>query len=195
MEGNITKKRVVIFTLVLLSTICVIFVERWLLPRTIQVPSTGHLASGDRENSRSINGLFQCFDEDEDSIIALLAKFEHIIFVMPAKAGGTFSKAFYRKCTGRSNDPDNFLNGQNNRLAFLRNSLELPPVLASHLYNDEPLLDLLRLSSDKTLVVYQHRNEVSRLESAINFVVDKRICLSNRSIARNKNGTCIIHEK
>jgi hypothetical protein len=177
----------------------------------IQVPSTEHLVACDRdsaEDSQSINGLFKCFDGGEDSITAFFANFQHIIFVMPAKAGGTSSEAFYKKCTGRSNDPEGFLNGQNNRLAFLRNSLALPPVMASHLYNDKPLLDLLSLSSNKMLVVYQHRNEVSRLESAINFVVDWRICLSNHdkhspkswgiAVARNDNSefnrTCIIDE-
>jgi hypothetical protein len=96
----------------------------------------------------------------------------NVIFLAPAKAAGTTLKGFARRCSGESFQKlrNNLFNNPN-YTNYLTASYELPPVITSHLYSDEPAKDLFKHAADETLFIYSHRKETSRLVSAIKQVV------------------------
>lgn len=110
----------------------------------------------------------------------LVNKTKNVIIMMPAKAAGTSFESFARQCSGKSFSKlkDNFLNFEIGEI-FLTSSFELPPVIASHMYNAEPMTKLFQHASKDTLFIWSHREETSRLVSAIKHVM-KRLCVHPR---------------
>ncbi|GFH53944.1 predicted protein [Chaetoceros tenuissimus] len=124
---------------------------------------------------------------------------QNVILIMPAKAAGTSYKSFAKQCSGRSYSKlrDNFLNfetGEN----FLTSSFE-PPVIASHMYKAETMTKLFQHASKDTLFIWSHREETSRLLSAIKHVT-KQICSGSRpppsgiQFLEKTNKKCVISE-
>lgn len=105
---------------------------------------------------------------------------QNVIILMPAKAAGTSFESFARQCSGKSYSKlkDNFLNFEIGE-SFLTSSFELPQVIASHMYNAEPMMKLFQHASKDTLFIWSHREETSRLVSAITHVM-KRLCVHPR---------------
>lgn len=54
----------------------------------------------------------------------------------------------------------------------LTNSFELPSIITSHLYSDDPFVDLVQHSTRKSLMIYVHREENERVLSAIKQILD-----------------------
>ena len=96
---------------------------------------------------------------------------------MPAKAAGTSLKDFATSCNekgspfGKSYSKlmDNFLNHDFD--SIISNSLRMPPVITSHMYDVDHLLYMIRNVPRNTLLIYVHREETHRVQSAINEVV------------------------
>ena len=107
----------------------------------------------------------------------LIAQNDQIFLTMPAKAAGTSLKDFVHQCLPQTKQlPDNFANWPNKSREFLTSSLELPPLIASHMLSDQTLIDLIQHTTDETLIVYLHRPETDRLLSAITEVLSAIVC-------------------
>ena len=130
----------------------------------------------------------QCLGLDlEGGLDKLLSEEQHkqVIIAMPAKASGSSMKVFMRLCFGTSDLQDNVLKDTSDFILesnFFTHQLELPSVIASHVNNDRALQSLIQHATKETLVVYIHREETSRLVSAIKQVLAHRVCpLPNQS--------------
>ena len=125
---------------------------------------------------------------------------KQVFITMPAKAAGTSMKAFTRQCTKSYPPPDNFINRKNAKKKFFADNYELPSIIASHLYNDAPLVHLVKSSTRKTLIIYIHRDESERLISGIKMVLMNRICKFSygdpKTFGVERNGSqCILDEE
>ena len=124
----------------------------------------------------SINGMkMQCLDS-ENSLHDSLSSTNQVIIMMPAKAAGSTLKTFARQCNKASGltyeHADNFLNTKDNHFdGILTNSFRMPPVIASHINSPENVIYLMKNAPRSTLLIYVHRDETSRIQSAINQVV------------------------
>jgi hypothetical protein len=98
---------------------------------------------------------------------------------MGAKAGGTSLKQFSNECAGidTKTTQDNFLNSPYLWKPFLTSTVHGPPIVASHLFNDTTLVDLMRHASPHVVFLYMMREETDRLVSAIQYVVKQRLCV------------------
>lgn len=120
------------------------------------------------------------FKKDMDH---LLSKYKQVWIIMPAKAAGTSFKEFTKDCMAAAGTPsfanqDNpFINSNRSETAFL-GQLEMPSLVASHLYQFEtkPFCNVMKHASKDTLVVYSYREDTSRLISSIKEVVAVRLC-------------------
>ena len=124
----------------------------------------------------SIKGMkMQCLDS-ENILHNLLSSTDQVIITMPAKAAGTALKRFTEKCNKASGltyeHVPNFLNLKepNHFDGILSKSFRVLPVIASHIYNKENLIYLIKNVPRSTLLVYVHRDETSRVKSAIHQV-------------------------
>jgi len=116
----------------------------------------------------------QCLGLDfEESMDTLLSEMKQIFVVMPAKASGSSLKHFTSKCMKRDIRafPDNFVNFADMTKNFLTNSFEVPSIITSHLYLDEPLAEIAKHATRETLIIYIHREETSRALSAMKQVL------------------------
>lgn len=127
---------------------------------------------------------------EEQDMDLLIANARQIFVTMPAKSGGTSMKRFTEKCM-KNKITDNILNVKETGFRWkklLMNSLP-QPIISSHLYTDDNFNYLVNSANQDTLIIYSHREEGSRLTSAVKFVATERLC-------RGKgNGThCILDE-
>eukprot|EP01082_Thalassiosira_pseudonana_P009752 g8672.t1 g8672 contig30:9055-9684(+) len=107
-----------------------------------------------------------------DDLRSLIASADQIIILMPAKAAGTSFKAFSSKCVTKTFN-DNFLNfkDRNDFDSVLTASYDMPAVLASHMMQVKNLIYFIKNAPRNTLLIYSHRDETTRLLSAIDHVV------------------------
>ena len=132
----------------------------------------------------------------------IMNRTKQVFITMPAKAAGSSMKYFTRQCT-KSYPPDNFINHDLKNLrkkTFFADNYELPSIIASHLYNDAPLVHLVKSSTRKTLIIYIHRDESERLISGIKMVLMSRICNFSygdpKKYGVERNGSqCILDEE
>uniref|UniRef100_A0A7S2A0I2 Uncharacterized protein n=1 Tax=Ditylum brightwellii TaxID=49249 RepID=A0A7S2A0I2_9STRA len=123
----------------------------------------------------------KCLTFDED-LNELVSRAEQVFITMPAKSAGSSLKHFVNQCMnvdpwiGQNNN--NFINGAPRVNKFMTDSLHLPKVIASHLYGEDTLLRLLQNTGRNTLLIYIHREETSRLLSAVKQVIS-RACSGN----------------
>eukprot|EP00984_Skeletonema_dohrnii_P018420 scaffold8597_cov174-Skeletonema_dohrnii-CCMP3373.AAC.3 len=81
---------------------------------------------------------------------------DNVIIAMPAKAAGT-SNIYDRK----------------NMKEILTHSWDMPRIIPAHFWIPEHLSKLLRNASRKTLIIYSHRDESSRFNSAVKHVLNQ----------------------
>jgi hypothetical protein len=107
---------------------------------------------------------------DDTMMRQLIESSTNVVVVMPAKAGGTSMKQFAKQCNNPEYAnlklPGNLYGKHDETAAILTNSWEMPNIVASHFWIPERLSQLLRNASRKTLIIYSHRDETSRLKSA-----------------------------
>lgn len=116
----------------------------------------------------------------EDTLDTIISNSRQVFITMPAKAAGTSLKRFTSKCTSKQQKvPDNFINNSTLSKNMLTDSFQLPSIIASHLYVDKPLVDLVQYSTRQTLIVYVHRDETERLLSGIRQVLTTHVCSPN----------------
>jgi len=119
----------------------------------------------------------------EEKMDAILSKSKQVFVIMPAKAAGTSMKEFTAKCMKRE-EQDNFVNHKGWKKELLTKSLRLPSLITSHAYSENPMVDLATHASRQTLIIYIHREETSRLISAIKQVAIGYVCKERPTIIR-----------
>ncbi len=140
----------------------------------------------------------QCLNLDlNQDMDSLIASARQVFITMPAKAGGSSMKQFTRKCMNDSSKTDNILNHGKFNKEYLISNLHAPPIVASHLYNSDGLIRLSKYPSRETLMIHIHREETSRIISAVKQVLNVGCGKNPHQLRLNvkKNGTeCILEE-
>jgi hypothetical protein len=127
-----------------------------------------------------VSGISKSVEEMD----AILNETNQVFITMPAKAAGTTMKRFTEKCTNIALE-DNILNRNETAIEnILTTSYELPSVIASHLRSDVPFISLVKGATRETFIIYIHREELSRVRSAINHVLISRVCARHVKIMR-----------
>ena len=109
----------------------------------------------------------QCLDLDSNQDMdSLVANARQIFITMPAKAGGTSMKDFTKLCM-KNAVHDNILSIEGLWKDYLVESLHVQSIIASHLYREANFLRLVNTPSRETLMIHTHREESSRVASAV----------------------------
>jgi len=104
----------------------------------------------------------------------LIANSKQIFLTMPAKAAGSSLRSFTNKCMKTVMPTDNFyLNDPKISKKYFTDSFQLPKIITGHVFRDQSLVDLIQYTSRGTLLIYVHRDETSRLRSAIQHVTSQ----------------------
>eukprot|EP00531_Pseudo-nitzschia_arenysensis_P012684 CAMPEP_0116151244 /NCGR_PEP_ID=MMETSP0329-20121206/19988_1 /TAXON_ID=697910 /ORGANISM="Pseudo-nitzschia arenysensis, Strain B593" /LENGTH=383 /DNA_ID=CAMNT_0003647833 /DNA_START=9 /DNA_END=1158 /DNA_ORIENTATION=+ len=117
----------------------------------------------------------------ENEMDRLLAKYKQVYITMPAKAAGTTLKEFSKRCMDSPKHPkffDNIVNFEEEMTEAFTHQLEIPTLMASHMYFPEKISKLMEYATKNSLVIYIHREETNRLLSSIREVVVGRFCFS-----------------
>ena len=118
----------------------------------------------------------QCLGLDENQGMDLLiASARQILITMPAKAGGTSMKVFTKRCMKKST-PDNILSNPHLWTGFLVDSLHVQSIISSHILNEGSFIRLVDSPSRETLMIHTHREEGSRVASAVK-QISQAICV------------------
>ena len=142
------------------------------------VKSDAKLKAPAPNGHHTINGVkmqYQCLSQP--SLRDLITSTDQVILTMPAKAAGTTMHNFAKQCnkdSGLTVDYiDNLLNFKDldHFDGILSKSFQMPPVLSSHMYTLDNFLYLIKNVPRSTLLIYIHREETARLQSAVNEVV------------------------
>jgi hypothetical protein len=106
---------------------------------------------------------------------------KQVFITMPAKAAGSTMKDFANMCSPVKIPADNLMNYKHRIEKFIfTDNYEVPSVIPSHIKNSGPFIDLLKGGTRETLIIYIHREELSRVRSAAQYVLMSRICCINK---------------
>ena len=146
-----------------------------------------HKINGSNTLQDKITHSHKCLSSG--SLSNLIDSTDQVIFTMPAKAGGSSMKRFAEACNDDSYKKlgRNFLNSQNQTEQLLTISYEMPGVIASHMYQGQHLIRAIKNLPKGVVLVYIHRQETSRVLSAVRHVVATRRC-------KNRGSHCYILE-
>jgi hypothetical protein len=135
-----------------------------------------------------------------ESLAEMITKSNQLFMLMPAKAAGTSLHEFAIRCFRHTYPVDAFAREASYLRSFLTSSYELPKVVASHVSSENNLINLMKHTTDDTLMIFLYRNERDRLMSAIKHIVKSRMCgdwedkgLSTHLLNTGDNA-CIIQE-
>jgi hypothetical protein len=117
---------------------------------------------------------------------------------MPAKAAGTTMKSFTQKCVNATKIT--------NKYNIITDHYKVPSIFREWLKSDTTFIDLLKGSTRETLILHIHREELSRIRSAIQHVLVSSICGGNSKgialktkyefdVELGDQNRCIIDEK
>jgi len=130
----------------------------------------------------------QCLDLDSNQEMdSLVANARQIFITMPAKAGGTSMKDFTKLCMKKAVH-DNILSREELWKDYLVDSLHVQSIIASHLYHEANFLRLVKSPSRETLMIHTHREESSRVASAVKQIAQS-ICGFRGGEYSNQNQT------
>lgn len=125
--------------------------------------------------NNNIQSGLQCLGlDDNQEMESLIANARQIFVTMPAKAGGTSMKAFTKRCMKKS-VPDNILSLPELWSKYLADSLHFQSIISSHLLNEDSFIRLVNSPSRESLMIHTHREESSRLVSAVK-EISQAIC-------------------
>ena len=127
----------------------------------------------------------------EGDMDRLLSKYKQVFIIMPAKAAGTSLKKFTHQCMEAAGTPSIagpkhvlYVNPSTKQMAAKGQyfeQLEMPSLITSHLPNPQAFSSVMKHATRDTLVVYSHRDETSRLLSAVRQVVASRLCVEEET--------------
>jgi len=159
-------------SLIIFATISVVVltIDRFLIGPLASNGSTTTIekveSSSELLSSSNSNCLDLHFNQSADSIINIMRQ---VFIIAPAKSAGTTIEQFSHKCMGKGISSNIIQRPQNQKLLLTTSSNT--SIIASHLFEDRGLIKLSKYSNEKTLIVYVHREESSRITSAIKQVL------------------------
>ena len=131
----------------------------------------------------------------------MIASTHQVLVVGPAKAAGSSMFYFSSECNnGTSYTYDEM--GKFLRRASGESSLtkyyEMPSVVSSHVHNSQTLVNIIKDAPRDTLLLYSHRQETSRLQSAVAQVLSR--CGSTKDSGdddalKREGNSCYINEE
>lgn len=124
-----------------------------------------------------------CLSMDYD-MSKLLSKYKQVFIIYPRQANERSLLLFTRRCMDfnsfQHTKPANVLNRHSYRnkvwLEALSHSLEVPSLIASVMVSDENVIDVMKHATRDTLIIYSHREETDRLQSAVDLYVRTDLC-------------------
>eukprot|EP00531_Pseudo-nitzschia_arenysensis_P013046 CAMPEP_0116114728 /NCGR_PEP_ID=MMETSP0329-20121206/131_1 /TAXON_ID=697910 /ORGANISM="Pseudo-nitzschia arenysensis, Strain B593" /LENGTH=375 /DNA_ID=CAMNT_0003608119 /DNA_START=57 /DNA_END=1184 /DNA_ORIENTATION=+ len=143
-----------------------------------------------------------CLDLGLDSNMdLLLSDYKQVFVIMAAKAAGTTLTSFTRECM-KSTNTSSFQQtshivhfDQDMRNAFT-SQLKMPTLVTSHIALPKYFRKLIEHATTDSLIIYSHRDESSRLLSAIKEVIVKRMCFGDTNDYEKKEpGVAIVDNK
>ena len=117
------------------------------------------------------------------SLDIIMNQTNQVFMTMPTKAAGTTINTFTRYCMDHLNMTGNFMNFQEQIEKIFIDNYQAPSIISSHLRSDGPFIGIVKGATRETLVIYLHREELSRVRSATQHVLMSKICTY---IARGK---------
>ncbi len=107
----------------------------------------------------------------------LVQQSKQVYIVMLPKAAGSTAEHFARACTDDPKIMGNFLNWEDRLETFFTHTLEMPSIVAAHLYvGDKTLERIIKQTTRDDLIIYVHREETDRVMSAVKMVVEDWLC-------------------
>ena len=143
--------------------------------------SLSAMTEPDKDRLDSSSGLtFRCMSLNK-TLPDWLHESRQTFMVGSAKSGGSSLKSFVNSCMNSTADNampevDNILEEEESWHSFLTNHLEVPRLVASHLYSGRRLVELIQRSTLQTKILMTYRSEYERLVSAVAFVINMRLC-------------------
>jgi len=135
------------------------------------------------------------------SLRRVIASTHQVLAVGPAKAAGSSMYSFSSECNNGTpytyDEMGKFL-----RRASGEDSLtkyyEMPSVVSSHVHSSQTLVDIIKDAPRDTLLLYSHRQETSRLQSAVKQVLT-RDCGSAKDSGddalKREGNSCYVNEE
>ena len=157
-------------------------------PLSASFPEESHYIESNAQ-STSTSSSFKSFNE-------IANRTKQVIITMPAKASGSTLKEFAGKCSS-AKLPDNIIRFKERiEMVVFKDNYKVPTIIASHSFSPGPLIDLVKGATRETLIIYSHRDELSRIRSAIQHVFRLHVCTKeynfNVEVSRNR---CVIDEE
>jgi len=134
------------------------------------------------------------------SLRRLITSTHQVIAVGPAKAAGSSMYSFSSECNNGTpytyGEMGKFLR-RASRESSLTKYYEMPSVVSSHVHSSQLLVDIIKDAPRDTLLLYSHRQETSRLQSAVKQVLTRDCKLtSNSEVALKREGnSCYVSEE
>ena len=153
-------------------------------------------------------GIGQSISDSDDSSDAkslrrVIASTHQVLAVGPAKAAGSSMYSFSSECNNGTpytyGEMGKFLRRTSGE-SSLTKYYEMPSVVSSHVHSSQTLVDIIKDAPRDTLLLYVHRQETSRLQSAVKQVLD-RDCGSTKDSGddadalKREGNSCYVNEE
>jgi hypothetical protein len=107
---------------------------------------------------------------------AIAKETNQVFITMPDKAAGTTLMHFTRTCMNQDNLIGDYINFREKIENIITQNYRAPSIIASHIHSDTPFIDILKGSTRESLIIYIHREELSRVRSAAQHILISRLC-------------------
>ena len=191
----------IVLAVLSINTLGILYFKMW----TAEVSSSSNEEYLEKKVKRNTyagvvasNRCLSVSKDDADDLSALINSTHQTIIATPAKAAGTSLNRFSQYCNSDSKFI-NFLNYPDTMEKLLTHSYEMPGVITGHLpqYRPKALIDIIKNVPTDTLLIYSHRQETSRVKSAVKQVITKG-CEGYRDrgaeLMYKSEGSCYITE-
>ena len=135
----------------------------------------------------------------QESLHNLITSTHQVIAVGPAKAAGSSMYQFSKGCNNATSytygEMGSFLRRASTRESLLTKSYEMPSVVSSHVHSSQTLVDIINDVPRDTLLLYSHRQETSRLQSAVKQVLNRDCEQSGDDALKREGNSCFISEE
>jgi len=152
-------------------------------------------------------GIGQSISDSDDSSDAhlrrVIASTHQVLAVGPAKAAGSSMYSFSSECNNGTpytyDEMGKFLRRASGE-SSLTKYYEMPRVVSSHVHSSQTLVDIIKDAPRDTLLLYSHRQETSRLQSAVKQVLT-RDCGSTKDSGddadalKREGNSCYVNEE
>jgi len=186
----------VVVALILLSIVNLMHYSTELLTLDRGSTNSGDILSSQHVLGRRTSLPSKTFD-------SIVNETNQVFMTMPCKAAGTTMKSFTQKCMNKTTSAHIF---KRSRDSFITDNDEVPSIFQGWLQSDTNFVDVVKGSTRETLILYLHREELSRVSSAIQQVLTRQICIGQKPnaidlrtkyeivVERHEN-RCIIQEE